>query len=136
MQLYALIINGIVVNIGGWDGQAQVAGGTFVPVTQGQTQIGATYSNGTFTPPTNPVAVAPLTVTATQLRLALNADGIRASVEAAIKTLSQNVQDYYNYSATFTENNPAIVAIATATGYSAAQVNALFILAGTFPASS
>lgn len=45
-----------------------------------------------------------------------------------------NVQDYYNYSATFTESNPAIQAIATAAGYTAAQVNSLFILAGTFPA--
>ena len=134
-MLYALVIQGIVANIGAWDGVAQVAGGTFVQVTAGQTQVGATYANGTFTLPSN-VATPPLTVTATQLRLALNADGIRSSVETAIKSLSQNVQDYYNFSPTFTQNNPAVVAIATAAGYSAAQVNALFILAGTFPASS
>lgn len=137
VQRYVDVLNGVVTNVLMWDGVSAYTvpdGGTLIQ--NNTNNVGDTYSNGTFTASTQSGATcSPNLITATQLRLALSKLGVRSAVETAVKSQSQAVQDYYNFSPTYSVNNPAILAIATAAGYSTAQVVAMFQTACAFPAT-
>lgn len=136
-QRYVDVLNGVVTSVVMWDGVSAYTvpdGGTLIQ--NSTNNVGDTYVNGTFTASSQAGTTCnPSLITATQLRLALSKLGVRSSVETAVKSQSQTIQDYYNFSPTYSVNNPAILAIATAAGYSTAQVVAMFQTACAFPAT-
>lgn len=81
--------------------------------------------------PADPVPVPAVTVTPRQIRLALNATGLRASVEAYVAAASQDVKDSWEYSTVFERDHPLLVAAGQGLGKSEAEIDALFALAGT-----
>lgn len=75
---------------------------------------------------------ATLFVTKRQMRLMLNAQGLRAQVEAAVAASTDpNIKDLWLFSDIYKRNDPMLTAIATGLNLTAAQVDALFIQAQT-----
>lgn len=70
-------------------------------------------------------------VTPRQFRQALTAGGYRATVDAAVASSDQNIQDWYEFSTSFDSNNPIMTAMAATLGFTQQQVNDLFALAST-----
>jgi hypothetical protein len=68
-------------------------------------------------------------VTPWQIRKALNALGLRAAVEAAVKASDQNTQDAWQYATEFRRDNPLVTNIGLALGKTSEEVDALFELA-------
>ncbi len=83
-----------------------------------------------------PVAAAPVpvpeTVTPRQIRWALNAAGLRATVEAAISGADQNTKDAWEFSNEVRRDNPLLNSLAAALGMSSEQLDELFRLAASF----
>lgn len=77
------------------------------------------------------VAVMPDVVYSWQLRRALSQQGIRAAVEAAIIGSSQDIQDMWQFATEYHRNHPMVAEIAAAIGKTEADIDALFILAGS-----
>lgn len=76
-------------------------------------------------------APVPQEVTPRQIRLALNAMGLRDAIEAAVAAGSRDLQDTWEFSTVIERANPLIAGMAAALGMSEAQVDALFVLAAT-----
>jgi hypothetical protein len=72
----------------------------------------------------------PASVTPRQLRQALTAAGLRATVEAAVAGGSQDLKDWWEFSLQIERNHPEVVAMGTALGQTEDQMNQLFIAAG------
>lgn len=70
-------------------------------------------------------------VTPRQMRLALNALGLRATVEAAIASADQNTRDTWEFSLEVERDNPLVQAMGLALGKTEAELDALFTLAST-----
>lgn len=85
------------------------------------------------TPDPVPPAAAPevLYCNAAQIRLALNAQGLRQQVEDAVTVADQDTRDLWQYSPVFREDDPNIAALALAIGKNSADVHDLFVLART-----
>lgn len=66
-----------------------------------------------------------------QIRQALTAAGLRASVEAAITAGDQDTKDWYEFSTAFERNHPRVAAMGTALGVSVLDMDNLWTLAGT-----
>jgi hypothetical protein len=75
--------------------------------------------------------VLPRIATPRQIRLAMNQQGVRDTIEAWVKTQSQDIQDNWDYASEFVENNPLVIACMTAIGKTQADVTYLFDLAVT-----
>lgn len=80
-----------------------------------------------FVPPPPPKLVA----TPRQVRLALNATGMRQAIEDYIASQSQDVKDSWEFSTVFEEDHPLIAAGKVALGVSDQQMRSLFELAVT-----
>ena len=79
-----------------------------------------------------PAAVpVPLSCNAAQIRLALNTQGLRSAVEAAVAAGDQDLKDLWAFSPVFRETDANILGLATAIGKTAADVHDLFVLAIT-----
>lgn len=111
---------------------------TPVPTPEGKTLISYTITRvngivsyvGTFEDipePPRPEAV----VTPRQIRLALNAIGMRDAVETYVNGADQNTKDTWLYATQFERSHPMIAAAAAATGKTSADLDALFLLAST-----
>jgi hypothetical protein len=73
-----------------------------------------------------------ISVSAWQLRKALNQLGLRAAVEAAVtSSTNQDLKDGWSYAGTFNSDDPLVVAMGTALGKTPSQMLALFELAST-----
>lgn len=72
----------------------------------------------------------PTAVSPRQMRQALTAAGLRATVEAAVAAGSQDLKDWWEFSLQIERNHPEVIAMGTALGQSEAQMDALFISAG------
>lgn len=125
---------------------AQISGGRVVAVTQtagviesagmisidslDETLIGATYSGGVFT--RQPITSAPR-VTMRQAKLALFAAGKLSAVESAISGLSEPTktaaQIEWSSASVVERNSPTVALIASATGMTDAELDALFTAA-------
>lgn len=77
------------------------------------------------------VSPVPASVSPRQIRQALTAAGLRASVEAAIAAADQDTKDWYEFATTFDRNHPMITALATGLGVTEPQLDGLWILAGS-----
>ena len=73
-----------------------------------------------------------ISVTSWQLRKALNALGLRSSIESSVATnANQDLIDGWEYSDTFHSDNPYISAIGSALGKTPADIYGIFLLART-----
>lgn len=72
--------------------------------------------------------IVPQAVTPVQMRKALSAMGLRASVEAAVKAMGQDTQDVWEYSEQVQRNHPLVIAMAAQFGV---DLDTLFITAAT-----
>lgn len=71
----------------------------------------------------------PASCTPLQMRRALNAAGLRSSVEAAVADSPQDVKDAWDFASIILRDDPIIAGMAAALGKSSADVDALFIAA-------
>ena len=72
-----------------------------------------------------------LSVTPRQFRLALNATGMRANIEAYVAAGSQDMKDTWEFATVIERNSPLIVAGAAELNLTEAQIDDLFTLAAT-----
>jgi hypothetical protein len=73
-----------------------------------------------------------ISVSAWQLRKALNHLGLRAAVEAAVTaSTNQDIKDGWAYAGSFNSDDPLVTTMGTAIGQTPAQMYALFELAST-----
>ena len=108
----------------------QTADARFLETHEGAAVCGMMYANGVFSnpPPTpRPVSV----VTPRQFRLALNATGMRASIEAYVAAGSQDMKDTWEFATVIERSSPLIVAGAAELNLTEAQIDDLFTLAAT-----
>jgi hypothetical protein len=73
----------------------------------------------------------PASITPRQFRLALNATGLRAAVDAAVAAADQDTRDTYEYATEFRRSDPVLLAMAAALGKTEAEIDALFALGAT-----
>jgi len=78
--------------------------------------------------PQNPV---PQTVSPRQIRLALNQLGLRATVEQAVASGSQDLRDWWEYALDIERNNALVIGMAGQLGITEQQLDDLFRLAST-----
>ena len=76
------------------------------------------------------IAAVPASVSPRQIRQALTAAGLRASVEAAVAASDQNTKDWYESSTAFERAHPAVIAMGIALGVSSDALDGLWIAAG------
>lgn len=74
---------------------------------------------------------ASATCTPRQLRLALNAVGLRDEVEEAVASASRDIKDMWDYSLVFERFDPILNSMANGLGMSDAQLDDIFKLAQT-----
>jgi len=82
---------------------------------------------GNVPTPADPVIIPIPACSPRQIRQALTGAGLRAQVEAAVAAGSQDLKDWWEFSTTIERNHPEVVAMGTALGQTAAQLDALFI---------
>lgn len=78
-----------------------------------------------------PARPVPDSVTPRQIRLALNASGLRATVDNAVKAGSQGLKDWWEYSLDIERNHALINGMAAQLGITDQQLDDLFRLAAT-----
>lgn len=79
-----------------------------------------------------PPAPVPDVVTPRQIRWALNAAGLRGTVEGAIAAADQNTKDAWEFSNEVRRDNPLLNSLAAALGMTSEQLDDLFRLAASF----
>ncbi len=82
-------------------------------------------------PPPAPVVVVPAVVTDKQLRQALTRTKLRSAVESAVAAGDQDLKDEWDRSTEVHRDNALVVAMAHSLGVTDAQLDDLFILAGS-----
>lgn len=94
------------------------------------------YENGSFVelpaPPATPVVV-PQVVTPRQARIALLNAGLLDAVDAAVTASPRSVQIDWEYAIEIRRDNPVIAAMAAQLNLSPAEIDGLFIAAGSVP---
>jgi hypothetical protein len=75
-------------------------------------------------PVPSPAPLAPLSPR--QIRQALTAAGLRATVETAIAASDQDTKDWYEFATEFGRNHPMVVSMGTALGQTSEQIDALW----------
>jgi len=78
-----------------------------------------------------PIVLVPDRVTPRQIRLALNASGLRPTVESAVAAGNQDLKDWWEYALDIERNNALIVSMSEQLGMTSEQVDDLFKLAAT-----
>lgn len=82
--------------------------------------------------PESSVPIPPeIVVSPWQFRKALNAEGLRAAVEAAIAAADQDTKDGYEFATEFRRHDPLVITMGTALGKTSAQMDDFFALATT-----
>jgi len=86
-----------------------------------------------YVPPPEPVsAPVPQSVTPLQMRRALRATGLKATVDAALAAASDEVREEWEYATEILRDNATLEAMGHALGKTDAEIDALFQLAATF----
>lgn len=136
MGRYALINDGVVVNVAQGDAQwAQAVDAQYddvVLVDGVMCGPGWTYSGGVFAE-SAPVVVVPSAVTMRQARRALHAAGLLAAVDAAIDDLVEPAKTAarieWEYSSEVQRHNGFVEQLGPALGLSPQQIDDLFVAA-------
>ncbi len=84
-----------------------------------------------FTGSDIPMQPVPESVTPRQIRLALTASGLRATVENTVKSGDQDLKDWWEYALDIERNNPLVVTMAAQLGINENQLDDLFRLAAS-----
>jgi hypothetical protein len=137
MTRYVSVSNGTVTLAGiSWDGVTPYAspdGGTLIP--SDTANVGDTYDGTTFTAAPPPPPSVPATVTAAQLKMALQAAGILAAVSAAVAASPDPlVAIYWGNASSFDRADARVAALGAAAGQTPAQMDAIFVAAAQYPA--
>ena len=66
-----------------------------------------------------------------QIRQALTQVGLRAGVEAAVATGSQDLKDWWEFATSLERQHPMVLAMAQGIGVTEQQLDDLFVLAST-----
>ena len=77
------------------------------------------------------IAKIPASVSPRQIRQALTAASLRASVEAAVAAADQDTKDWWEFATAFERQHPMVIAMATGLGVTARQLDDLWTLAGS-----
>ena len=137
MTRYVSVLNGTVTLAGiAWDGVTPYAspdGGQLI--ASDTANVGDTYDGSKFTTVAQPVVVVvPATVTAAQLKMALQAAGALAAVSAAVAASPDPlVAIYWGNASSFDRADARVVALGAAVGQTPAQMDAIFIAAAQYP---
>jgi hypothetical protein len=137
MTRYVSVSNGTVTLAGiSWDGVTPYAspdGGTLIP--SDTANVGDTYDGSKFTTVAQPVVVVvPATVTAAQIKMALQAAGLLTSVTAAVNASPDPlVPIYWNNASSFDRADARVAALGAAAGQTPAQMDAIFVAAAQYP---
>jgi hypothetical protein len=136
MTRYVSVSNGTVTLAGiSWDGVTPYAspdGGTLVP--SDTANVGDTYDGTKFKAGPPPAPAVPATVTAAQLKMALQAAGLLSNVTLAVNASPDPlVPIYWNNASSFDRADPRIALLGAAVGQTPAQIDAVFNQAGTYP---
>lgn len=83
-------------------------------------------SAGNTPDPADPVIIPIPSCSPRQIRQALTAVGLRASVEAAVAAGDQDLKDWWEFSTTIERNHPQVVAMGAALGQTPEALDALF----------
>ena len=78
-----------------------------------------------------PIVPVQQSVTPRQIRLALNASGLRSAVENAVKSGDQDLKDWWEYALEIERHHPLIEAMGAALGKSSDDLDNLWRLAAT-----
>ena len=113
----------------------RISDGASIPLAEGN-QDYAQYLiwlyEGNTPQPADPLPIPIITVTPWQIRKALNQIGLRAAVESAITTSTdQTLKDGWEFSNEITRNSPLVISMATALNKTIAEIDGLFALAVT-----
>lgn len=76
------------------------------------------------------IVIVPQSVSPRQIRQALNAAGLRSTVEGFVATGDQDTKDWWEFATAFERTHPRLTAAISALGMTDAQADALFIAAG------
>lgn len=126
-MLIQLIKDGVVVTTVRGDTLDNPFG--YLAVESDVAYVGWTYSNGVFTPPPEPPPVVPTVVSPRQIRQALTRTNLRTSVENAISSGSQDLKDWYEFSAGFERGHSQVTSLATQLNITSTQLDELWTLA-------
>lgn len=85
----------------------------------------------TWPEPPAPVVPVPESVSPRQIRQAMSAAGLRAPVEAAIAAADQDTKDWYEFATEFERSHPMVAALAAGLNVTEAQLDGLWVLAGS-----
>lgn len=137
---YARIKDGKVINVEIWElelsemSQFLNQDESFVQIeNNSNVSIGYEYSDSQFSPPSQPINTVPVPefVGPAQIRLVLNSLGItEATISGLIDELSEpeksNARILWEYSSQFYRNNPFVIQIGAALGFSSEQIDDIF----------
>ncbi len=130
MKVYKL--NGQIINIGDWDTQPDPAGLATNPRPEGAVEAEAEMEFVAGRWVERGFAVVPRSVTPLQMRKALRATGLKATVDAALSSSPEAVREEWEYATEILRDNATLAALAAALGKSDADLDALFQVAATF----
>jgi hypothetical protein len=91
----------------------------------------AWFAEGNTPDPADPIVTPIPDVTAVQIRLELNKQGLRTQVEDAVASGSQDLKDKWQFGNIFSSADSDIQAMATSLGITQEQLDALFTDAAT-----
>ena len=77
------------------------------------------------------IAAIPAVISPRQIRQALTAAGLRASVEAAVAAGDQDTKDWWEFATTFERSHPLVIGMAAGLGVTPLQMDDLWTLAGS-----
>jgi hypothetical protein len=129
-----LVSDGRVIN---WvDGESVEAAQQMVPsmlVLDGTNggEIGDRWDGTQLLPGLPPTPQVPASVTPRQIRQALTQTGLRESVESFIASQPQDVRDWWQFATEFQRDHPLVAATGQVLNKSPAELDALWILAGS-----
>lgn len=94
-------------------------------------EVAATYVPPPPEPPHVPTSVSPRQIRQALNRVTYGAGTLRDAVEAAVAAGSQDTKDWWEFATEFRRDNPEVLAMGQGLGVSAAQMDELWILAGS-----
>lgn len=94
-------------------------------------EVAATYVPPPPEPPQVPTSVSPRQIRQALNRVTYGAGTLRDAVEAAVAAGSHDTKDWWEFATEFRRDNPEVLAMGQGLGVSAAQMDELWILAGS-----
>lgn len=94
-------------------------------------EIAATYVPPVPEPPPVPLSVSPRQIRQALNRVPYGGGTLRQAVEAAVAAGDQDTKDWWEFATEFRRDNPEVLAMGQGLGVSPAQLDGLWVLAGS-----